>query len=811
MNRHLTSLIALGAFVFSANCAQLTPEEAINRLVSEGGVTRKVVSTGKLKLAYTASTGDINQFYVFSNPGEKGFSIVAADDCVAPLLGYSAESSFEPADMPDNMKAWLEGYQRQIDWAIANGMTTTRTAAKVKRDDISPLIQTRWDQSDPYNLLCPTYGDNVKCASGCVATAMAQIMNYHEWPEKGKGSNSYSCYNPSISTNFGTLAMNFANTTFDWANMTDRYNSSSTEAQKNAVATLMYACGISVNMIYGPSSGAQSTKGAAAFVNYFDYDKGTTYYLRDYFSGSEWEKMIYDELAAKRPVMYDGVTGNNEGHEFVCDGYSDGYFHINWGWGGMSDGYFLLSALDPGMQGTGGGSSGFNFLQGATLGIQKPVAGSVNKSTLVGAKEFYTDRTTYTRSGSIRILNRQYIYYPADGTIDVRLGLKLIDADGNERYIFSPAEASTITGMSTAIQSYPIDGSSLPQSGTYTAKPAYYNTATEQWSDILIPINCSQGFTVTIDGNSITFTPLPYNPQLTISNVNILTPLYGNANFHVTATATSSNDEYYGTIRAALCRPGTKSIVNRSSQMQIDVEPGTPLEIDIISEFTRSTTVGDYDFVFIDASDNIVSEPVSVKYLGNLTSKGSIEIISFEPEASSMPQNNIVLNGTIKCTSGYLDEPLYIYLFEPGNNYSVTTWTTETLWLGEGESADFTIKGEYLDGKTGLSQYTACISYDGDLLEPYARFRLKKATTGIDEAAVATAAITPNPADNYVTVTAESIDMVKIYSLAGVCVLSADGDGSDSLGIDVSHLAPGNYIATVNGADGITTLRLIKR
>ncbi len=809
MNRHITSLIALGACMFGANAAQLTPEEALNRLESESGIVRKISATGKPRLAYTAATGSVNQFYVFNNSGNNGFTVVSADDCITPLLGYSDESEFDPDNMPDNMKAWLDSYQQQIEWAIANNISSN-DIIKAKREEITPLVKTKWNQTAPYNNLCPVYNGS-KCASGCVATAMAQIMKYHEWPVKGKGTHSYLCTNSTIGMNFGTLSMNFGNTTFDWDNMTDRYNSSSTQAEEDAVATLMYACGISVDMAYGPSSGASSSKPVTSFVKYFDYDAGTTYYLRDYFSGSAWEEMIYNELAAKRPVMYDGVTGKMEGHEFVCDGYRDGYFHINWGWGGLSDGYFLLSALDPGIQGTGGGSSGFNFTQGATIGIQKPVAGSKSRGTLISTKNFYTDNSTYKRSDIFQMRTAEYAYYPIEGTIDVRLGMKLTDSEGKVRYVFSPTEATEMKGMYTILTSFPMRGDNFPQSGTYTAKPACYNTATETWNDILIPINYSQGFTLTIEGDRLTFEQLTYDPQLKISDIKLLTPLYSGKNFHVTATATVTNNEFYGNIRAALRKKGSTSIAARSSMLQIDVEPGQQLEIDMVSELSGSAPAGDYDFVFIDAGNKAVSDPIEVKFMGKPNSTTSIEIVSFAPESNSMPQNQIKLNGTVKCTSGYLDEPLSIYLFEPGNDYSVTNWATKTMWLAEGESADFSIEGEYLDGKTGLGYYTAVVYYDNNMLKPYATFRLKKATSGIDNVSTEKAAVTPNPADNYVTVTAECIEKVDIYSITGIHAMSIEGNGDESLGIDISGLAAGNYVITVTGADGMTTLRLIKR
>lgn len=814
MNRHLTSLIALGLCSLVAGASQLTPEEALGRLDRVGGIVHKIAATGKPQLAYTASTGNVNQFYVFNNPNRQGFTIVAADDCVTPLLGFSEESTFDYDSMPDNMKAWLESYQSQIEWAIANGIDASSVKATAKRDNIAPLIQTRWDQGSPYNDLCPVYNESehTRCATGCVATAMAQIMKFHEWPVKGKGSNSYRCYNYTYGIDFGTLSMNFGDTTFDWANMTDRYNSSSTQEQKDAVATLMYACGISVNMGYGPSSGAQSTEPAWAFVNNFDYDKGTTYYLRDYFSGSEWEEMMYNELAARRPIMYDGVTDNREGHEFVCDGYRDGYFHINWGWGGMSDGYFLLSALDPGVQGTGGATSGFNFQQGATIGIQRPVNGSKDGAMLAATRAFYTDKETYRRNETFQIRNREYVYLPAKGQINVRLGLKLTDSEGKERYIYSSDGAVTLTGMSTVVTAYPMYGGNFPQSGNYIATPAFYNTETEEWHDILIPINYSRGFNLVIEGDNLTFTPLVYAPELKISNVQVLTPLYNKVNFHITATATVDNQEFYGSVLVALFKKGSTGIANRSSKMQIDVEPGQPFEIDIISQFTRTATAGEYELVFIDENNNRLSDPVTVNFLGTLQGTTTLEVVKFSPESNSMPQNHIKLNGTIKCTSGQLAEPLSIYLFSPDSNYSVALWQTEPIWLSEGESTDFSVEGEYLDGPVGvLKTYTAVIAFNNEQLTPYARFRLKKATSGIEDVTEGLTAVTPNPADSYISVTAPSINTVDIYSITGLHVLSVDGNDTDSLGIDVSGLASGNYIITVKGNDEITTLRFIKK
>ena len=187
----------------------------------------------------------------------------------------------------------------------------------------------KWNQDSPYNNLCPiiNISTSKRAVTGCVATGMAQVMKYYQWPVTGTGSNSYT-----TSTKHIPLSLNFSQTTFDWANMTETYNGSSSAAQKNAVATLMYNCGVSVNMDYAESSGAASTASAKALVNKFGYNPNIQHIDRRYYTRDEWKSIIKDELSAARPVLYGGDDGTS-GHFFVCDGYDNNdFFHFNWGW-----------------------------------------------------------------------------------------------------------------------------------------------------------------------------------------------------------------------------------------------------------------------------------------------------------------------------------------------------------------------------------------------------------------------------------------------------------------------------------------------
>lgn len=323
-------------------------------------------------LAYTAITPSTRSgqaptvdFYVFNRAAPStssgqapaaGFVIVnAAEDSDMPILGYADNAHFDIDDIPDNVRWWLSLYQR-------NGVAKAPAHAAALRRNISPLVSTKWGQNEPYNSAIPCKAGYQAFPTGCVATAMAQIMKYWNYPTRGNGYNSYErTYNGGEFSL--TFEADFGNTTYDWAHMLDTYDNNSTTTAKNAAAILTYHAGVSVNMKYnGSSSSSDSRDAAGAFANNFRYDHSIMVGQRDYFSDAAWAQAIYDELAASRPVLYAGTTASGAGHAFVCDGYDaeNGLFAINWGWSGNYDGYFALvgpDALKPYGTGTGGGSA----------------------------------------------------------------------------------------------------------------------------------------------------------------------------------------------------------------------------------------------------------------------------------------------------------------------------------------------------------------------------------------------------------------------------------------------------------------------
>lgn len=306
-------------------------------------------------------TADINDAavavcYVFNM--SKGFVVVSADDRVEPVLGYSDRGSFSVQHLPSNVRYFMNRYAAEIKTLIQEDILLPsrweeKSYTQGKQDTVivGQLLTTQWSQGDFYNDMCPadTAGPNGHTVTGCVATAMAQIIRYFQYPTVGEGEHGYDCnFIVMGGDNYGYLYANFGATTYDYANMPDSLTENSTPEQVAAVATLMYHCGVSVNMMYGPDgSGAIGLNAVNALKNYFRYSEDVNLALKYRYSWPEWKALIKGELNSLAPVLYSGVDDEG-GHAFVCDGYtSDDYFHINWGWAGKCDGYYKLHLLNP--------------------------------------------------------------------------------------------------------------------------------------------------------------------------------------------------------------------------------------------------------------------------------------------------------------------------------------------------------------------------------------------------------------------------------------------------------------------------------
>lgn len=458
-----------------------------------------------MKLAYTAQSTNENYFYVFNRGDGGGYVIVAAEDRANEILGYTDNGTFDYNNIPENMKWWLGEYEKEIKYLTEHPDIEILTAnTETSNTEVSPLLgATAWNQGYPYNNQCPMYDTERRCATGCVATAMAQIMYYHQWPSKGKGAYSYTT---TINGEDKVLSADFESTTYEWDKMTSIYNNNSSQESKDAIATLMSHCGISLDMMYGLESGTPSIKIPYALYTYFGYDKAMTYKSRDYYGLAEWENIIRDELNAGRVVQYNGQATDG-GHSFVCDGYNkDGYFHINWGWGGVSNGYFRTTALNPGTQGTGGSEGGFNRSQGMTTGIQKAV-NSIKESYEICADSGMLPSTGETKKGYTITLKVDGLWNLDWDSAPIEIALVLFNANGNIVYgqnQTGPIELNSRRGWNTVNFNMTIPTSAT--SGSYKLYLCYRVNGTNSWKKVRVAITEPQYVDVIVDGNRVLFT-----------------------------------------------------------------------------------------------------------------------------------------------------------------------------------------------------------------------------------------------------------------------------------------------------------------
>jgi hypothetical protein len=395
-------------------------------------------SEASLTLAYAAipetgflrsSTG-IDAFYYVFNIGDKdGFVIVSGDDRAYPILGYSLKGAFDISNLPSNFERWLKAYQEEITFVVREKPEASpvpewqllengsRLQSKSLRRAVEPLGTAEWNQGAPYNLECPMFGD-ARTMTGCVATAMAIVMKYHAdhgFRAAGTGSHSYVWQGKTLSVNFGE---------YNWDNMSVKTDEFVDDSQRAAVARLMYHCGVGIEATYGVSeTNAYYVFVVTALSTFFGYDENTEYVRRYRFTDAEWTTLLRGEIDNGRPVIYTGQREDDSGHAFVCEGYNDNdEYYMNWGWGGYSNGYFRLTALQPSI------NQNYVYNTGMIIGIQKSL-GDVKRfsalrfSTDIGnigmmkSQKVVQNEPFSVRAGAIN----NYSFTQIEGTIAVAL------------------------------------------------------------------------------------------------------------------------------------------------------------------------------------------------------------------------------------------------------------------------------------------------------------------------------------------------------------------------------------------------------
>ena len=583
----LLLVIAMGMTVVAGPVDSTTAKNvALNFWRSQINPTRQDATN--VQLRNVAPQLGFSQLYLMQNEAGEGFVIVAADDRAIPVLGYSDHGTLDAATMPDNFRMWLQIYEEEIaaaaqaqlpqseetaaQWtALSAGVSLPARATTA----VQPLLSTTWDQGSPYNSMCPGSGWS-KCPTGCVATAMAQVMKYWSYPAKGCGSHTYTC----TTYNNQTLSADFGNTTYNWSSMPNSVTSSNT-----AVATLMFHCGVAVEMQYTTSgSGAQTIdpygnnypSAEAAFKSYFGYVSTLKGKRKSSFSESDWISMLKVELDAGRPVMYSGYDEDlTDGHAFVCDGYnSSNYFHFNWGWSGSNDGYFAVSSLNPGSGGWGSSHYDFTYSQQALFGVEPPQlvvnsAYSINPGGTTiqhGTRPTFSvsckNRTTTTFSGEVRLV--------------------FLNSSGDVSQIIGQPSTVTINGNSNT---------NISSTGTITVAPGDYqlvlqykaNTATS-WTCIGI------GGAANLLNVTVVLNPDNYEDNNTVNNAYVFTPNF--VNNQATINTTGSNfhvGDNYDHYRINL-PSGYQYTVNTRAQDAADCDNNQIYTLDVVLKISKNNS-----------------------------------------------------------------------------------------------------------------------------------------------------------------------------------------------------------------------------
>ncbi len=791
------------------------------------GITRKSTTTS-VELAYTKNGSSQPLYYVF-NRGT-GFVIVSADDRATEILGYSDAGAFCMDSLPDNFRSWLGVYDTELEALsvapeVSVSSTKSTTQTRSTGSSLSPLLGSiLWDQGDPYNALCPTYGNNQQSAVGCVATAMAQIMRYHRWPEKGTGTTeSYT----TGTHNINIRSVNLANTTYDWSNMTPVYTSSSTRTEKNAVATLMYHCGITVEMDYSESSGAYTYKVPNALTTYFSYNRNMDMLSRDYYTKAEWDSIIRNELDNGRPVYYSGYSTTG-GHAFVCDGYdADGLFHFNWGWSGLSNGYFALSGLTPASQGIGGSSGGYNFGQDIIIGIQAETMADSEIYQLYMDTTMIVSENQISRNDTVAVTVYGFWNMGAR-TFTGRIGTALFDTSGNI--------VCTLETMNTSLETYygylelTLDENTVPSSvpeGDYRLYLVYQAFGATDYQIVRAPVGTPNYLDVNVSSSRITFSSAGgFDVDLQLDTLETIGNLYQDKVGRFRYTITNNGMEYVSVLAVRLESITESDIALWGNLNPVSIAKGDTLTFEIEEDIDLAP--GEYYLsLFYDAGNSYANldDYNALSQLGDTLTVTVLETPTGEPDLQllapialdgNVDRNDLSLTASIVNRGDYFSGNVTAFIFnESGQGNSLDYVGYQTISMDAEETRDVTFSGAVsLDAGT---YFLALYYYDGGWQEFTPEeyngltFTLIDPTTALQQTQAGSAAVYPNPAKDVVNVrSAEKVLNMCVYDLSGRLLLQQQPGVAGEIQLPVSGLQAGTYTLVLRTENATTTTKIIK-
>lgn len=722
-NTLLMGLLATGT-ILPVFATSLTPEQALARFNSNH--PQRITASGSLASNNLKLHATVENIYVFS--GDKGFVVLPAEDAAPVLLGYSDTGEFDIDGNPA-LKEWFEFYNSQLNY-LKTHPEYVKELSKVshkERKEIDPLTKTLWNQEYPYNLLCPKV-DGHETVTGCVATAMAQVMKYHNYPEHGKGKHSYF-WRPGEEE----LTFDYDSIPFQWDKMDNIYDKESSEEARHAVAELMLGCGVSVDMHYEPGgSGAATMQMGASLIDIFGYSKSLWMPNRAYYGYEEWEDMIYADLAEGLPVLYSGA-GTGGGHQFICDGYkSDGFFHFNWGWGGLSDGYFLLTALNPDELGVGGGAGGFNTSQVASLGVRPGKEGDKPVYIFYNTDRFYPEVKEVKAGEDFRCGGQYFNFSLATMPEGSRLGLKFVSESREE---VTYAEGPGVEGY------HPDDGRNdlqvrFPElaDGRYDITPVL--KVDGEWSPVRIPVGKPQMIIAVVKGGVAKIETLEA-ASIFVTDIDVPSVIYRDHEFPMTFTVENiGSEEFYSSITPVLL-DSKGDVVSKSVFRPVDILTGEKEDVtDYVGKFSalkdHSLAPGNYTMVFKDEAGKNVSDPVVINVKAT-SDKTAIKVTDFHADDKEPITDPTKVRFIFKltCESGVYYGAPKVSVFPGDGGYEIYSKRSAPVYAVAGESKDVTIEADMSELNDGT--YMAIIYNGGEDMTGRVYFTIKRDDSGVSD------------------------------------------------------------------------------
>ena len=783
---------------------------------------------------------DTPLLYIFDVDNEGGIILVSGDDVASPVLGYTFSGNYNEENMPYSFRKWIEGYKNHIMWAIENEIEAIdevenlwsallKGEYELENDKrLDPLCSTTWDQSPYYNALCP--GGSV---TGCVATAMAQVMKYWNHPAQGTGMHSYN------HETYGTLSANFGATTYEWSQMPNSINSNN-----NALATLMYHCGVSVDMNYSPNvSGAWVVEddspvcSESAFKNYFGYSSSLHGEKRDWHSNSQWLQMLYADLDAGRPLVYAGF-GSGGGHAFVCDGYDAGdYFHFNWGWGGYYDGFFHIDALDPGGTGTGGGSGGYNSGHQAIFDMVPEQTSSNYDLNLYG--NLIVSPSTISMGGSFSVEVAIGNFGTADFSGD--FAAWVFDNSGNA-IDYVDVVSTTLSSGYYNTYNFSTSGMSALLPGNYTVS-VYYRSNGGNWikvgdgsynnnADLYVEndsddislyssFNLSTGGTTITAGNSF---------SVTVDIVN-----YGSSTFYGEFNISLYDLDGYWietieTLSGAALQSGYyyDDLVFETSG--IGVEPGTYL-----LALQHKPDFGDWT---LSGGSSQYPNPIEVIVQAAGEQADVYEPNDTESSARVLPVTFVGNNASVYTTGSNSDNGFdydyYSINLPSGYDYSITarahdsynsgngqTYTNDILWSYRSDlfwslAYDDIMYGTINVNNGGTISFLAVPYFLGETGTYLLDIQITRSPIGVDEFGIDTeVSLYPNPTTDILNISAigeSDISAFSVQDISGSMIVDERNPvlEGNTYSLDVSSFESGTYIVTLYTNDQVIHRKFVK-